>query len=147
MKRSPKSVSFRKIRYHVPTSMAQTHCMRGRRRAGAAEQGVREAHFRKGSKNFGIFFASPKELPVSRTREGFNKGRECTELQERRDCLRNACAAGLIAHINGSMAGALAESEAAVNSPTLARPKRCKNSCREAQSAVHNNPTKTTTEK
>ena len=34
----------------------------------------------------------------------------------------------LIAHINGSMAGALADSEAAVNSPTLARPKRCKNS-------------------
>jgi hypothetical protein len=45
---------------------------------------------------FWDFFASPKELPVSRTREGFNKGRECTELQERRDCLRNACAAGRI---------------------------------------------------
>jgi hypothetical protein len=34
----------------------------------------------------------------------------------------------LIAHINGSMAGALADSEAAVNSHTLARPKRCENS-------------------
>jgi hypothetical protein len=45
---------------------------------------------------FWDFFASPKELPVSGTREGFNKGRECTELQERRDCLRNACAAGRI---------------------------------------------------
>jgi hypothetical protein len=64
------------------------------------------------------------------------KGRECTERQERRDCLRNACAGRpnsissdiLIAHINGSMVGVLADSEAAVNSPTLARPKRCKNS-------------------
>jgi hypothetical protein len=45
---------------------------------------------------FWDFFASPKELPVLRTREGFNKGRECTERQERRDCLRNACAAGRI---------------------------------------------------
>ena len=44
----------------------------------------------------GIFFASPKELPVSRTRKGFNKARECTEGQERRDCLRNACAVGRI---------------------------------------------------
>jgi hypothetical protein len=50
----------------------------------------------RSSKNFGIFFASPKELPVSLTSEGFNKGRECTERQERRDCLRNACAAGRI---------------------------------------------------
>jgi hypothetical protein len=61
---------------------------------GAAEQGLREAHFR--FEEFLDFFASPKELSVWRTREGFNKGRECTERQERRDWLRNACAAGRI---------------------------------------------------
>jgi hypothetical protein len=36
---------------------------------------------------------------------------------------------GQIAHINGSMAVALSESEAAVNSPKLARPNRCKKVC------------------
>jgi len=47
------------------------------------------------------------------------------------------------------MAGALADGEAAVNFPTTCQAETLQEffSCREAQSAVHNNPTKTTTEK
>jgi hypothetical protein len=102
---------------------------------GAAEQGVREAHFRKVRRILG-FFCKSEGIARIAYKGGLQQGqgmhgtsRASGLLTQRMRGRPNSISSDiLIAHISGSMAGALADSEAAVNSPTLARPKRCKNS-------------------
>jgi hypothetical protein len=103
---------------------------------GAAEQGVREAHFRKVRRIFGFFFCKSEGIARIGYKGGLQQGQGMhgtlrapgLVTQRMRGRPNSISLDILIAHINGSMAGALADSEAAVNSPTLARPKRCKNS-------------------
>jgi hypothetical protein len=102
---------------------------------GAAEQRVREAHFREVRRILG-FFCKSEGIARIAYKGGLQQGqgihgtsRASGLLTQRMRGRPNSISSDiLIAHINGSMAGALADSEAAVNSPTLARPKRCKNS-------------------
>jgi hypothetical protein len=102
---------------------------------GTAEQGVREAHFRKVRRILGFFCKSEGIARIAykgglQQGQGMHGTSRASGLltQRMRGRLNSISSDILIAHINGSMAGALADSEAAVNSPTLARPKRCKNS-------------------
>jgi hypothetical protein len=105
---------------------------------------------------FWDFFASPKELPVSRTREGFNKPGNARKVKSVGIAYATHARSAefyKFRHPNRSYqrfyGWCLSRQRGRGQFPHTCQAETLREffSCREAQSAVHNNPTKTTTEK